>query len=300
MNKPNFFIIGAPKCGTTALFKYLRGHPGIYCSPMKEPFFFCTDFPGHARLKSVHDYLKLFQDSGPQHQAIGEGSTLYLYSQVAVRNLLQFSPQAKLIVMLRNPVDMVYSLHSQELFSFNEREQDFEHAWRLQEPRARGEQLPPRCRTPALLQYGRVAQFGAQLERLFEQVPRERILPILFDEFAASPGTVYRKVLSFLHVPHDDRTEFPRVNEQKKHRVRWLSRLLLKPPFPLKQVKNGCRWLLGKCAAPMGQHIRKVILDYGSRTPLSPGFRRELIDYFRSDVRTIERLLDVDLHRWHS
>ena len=113
MKKPNFFIIGAPKCGTTSLANWLAEHPRVFFSDTKEPHFFCTD--GYTGVKTLKQYEKLFEDAKPHHLAVGEGSTHYLFSKVAVPNILVYNPDARFIVCLRNPVDMAPSLHSERL-----------------------------------------------------------------------------------------------------------------------------------------------------------------------------------------
>lgn len=131
MKKPNFFIIGAPKCGTTSLAAWLAEHPQIFMSPIKEPQFFNKDvgFP----MKSLQAYEKLFKDASSGHIAVGEATVLYLYSKVAVRNILDYNPDAKFIVCLRNPVDMAYSLHEQWFFNGIEDIEDFKEAWLMQD-----------------------------------------------------------------------------------------------------------------------------------------------------------------------
>ena len=120
MKKPNFFIVGAPRCGTTALSEYLRGHPNVFFSQPKEIGFFATDFPGSRVITRFEDYMALFNDVQPDHLRVGEGSVWYMYSREAARNIHEYNPKAKLIVMLRNPVDLVHSLHSQLLLSIDE------------------------------------------------------------------------------------------------------------------------------------------------------------------------------------
>ena len=129
---PNFFIIGAPKSGTTALSQYLKEHPNIFFSRVKEPHFF--DLDTSKRLKAdLPTYLSLFSEAEPdRHKAVGEGSTGYLFSKVAVSEILKFNPNSKFIVMLRNPVELVQAWHSEMYYEGVENISDFEGAWRLE------------------------------------------------------------------------------------------------------------------------------------------------------------------------
>jgi len=139
MIKPNFFILGAPKCGTTSVAVLLSEHPHIYM-PQKEPHFFNTD---HRRfLNSLEGYERLFARADARHRAVGEASVWYLSSASAVKNILDYAPEAKFIVMLRNPVEMAPSLHEEQVFTGRENVTDFAKAWALQDVRRRGHQLP--------------------------------------------------------------------------------------------------------------------------------------------------------------
>src|SRR5688572_9664509 len=211
--RPSFFIVGAPKCGTTALYEYLRPHPNIFMPEIKEPHYFARDLGTYPRIKTPEDYQAIFAPATAQHLRLGEASVYYLRSTVAIPAIREFNPEARLIAMFRNPVDMVYSLHSQLLHVSEETVADFETAWRLQERRARGLDLPPGIRSALLVQYYQVGQFGTQAERLLSCFPREQVKLILYEDFAASPQRIYDEVLAFLEVPHDGRSEFPRINE---------------------------------------------------------------------------------------
>ena len=161
--RPNFFILGAPKCGTTALSAYLREHPRVFVSQPKEPHYFCDDFdyyyaPGQ---RSEAHYLGLFADADERHLAVGEASVWYLYSATAARNIIAFAPDARIIVMVRNPVELVPSLHSQLRYMLDEAEPDPAAAWDLLDARARGEGLPDTVRVPEFLQYRDAARLGA-------------------------------------------------------------------------------------------------------------------------------------------
>src|SRR5687767_1010670 len=105
MHKPNFFIVGAPKCGTTSLYEYIRVHPEVFMPDRKEPAFFCSDFYKPRRMKE-EEYLSLFREAGSA-KWIGEASTWYLYSDKAREGIKAFCPDARIIIMLRNPVDMM-------------------------------------------------------------------------------------------------------------------------------------------------------------------------------------------------
>jgi Sulfotransferase domain len=298
--RPDFFILGAPKCGTTALSEYLRHHPRVFVSQPKEPHYFCTDFdyyyaPGR---RSEEHYLRLFAGAGEEHLAVGEASVWYLYSEVAARNIAAFDPGARAIVMVRNPVELVPSLHSQLRYMLDEDEPDPWEAWRLQEARAAGRRLPRRVRVPEFLRYGETARLGAQLRRVYEALPREQVKVLVFDDLRADTGAVYREALAFLGVPDDGRTEFPRVNENKVHRAGAVARLTQRPPAPLVSVARGVKRVAGVERLGVLERVRRTNRQVARRRPIDPGFAAELREHFREDVAKLGALIGRDLSAW--
>jgi hypothetical protein len=297
--KPNFFIVGAPKCGTTALYEYLRHHPNIFMSQLKEPHFFAKDLGSYPAVKTLEDYTKLFADRGEEHLRVGEASVYYLRSSVAISNIREFNPDARIIAMFRNPVEMVYSLHSQLLYVSEETVSDFETAWRLQDRRRQGLDLPPASRGAFLVQYQEVGRFGTQTQRLLSAFPREQVKLILYDDFAASPKDVYDEVIRFLGIPHDNRTDFPPINENKRARMDWLRNFYRKPPPALRDAVRGLKRAVG---AEGITAVQQKIVDFNTvkarRAPLTPELRAELVEAFRDEVALLSRQLNRDLSHW--
>lgn len=297
--KPNLFIVGAPKCGTTALYEYLRPHPNIYMSPVKEPHFFATDLGTYPQIKTLDEYTELFTASSSQHLRVGEASVYYLRSATAVGNIHRFNADAKLIAMFRNPVEMVHALHSQLLYWSEETVSDFETAWRLQPNRSKGFDLPATCREPFLLQYAEVGRFGTQTERLLSLFSASQVKLIVYDDFAVSPAKVYGEVMEFLEIPHDNRTEFPRINDNKRAGVTWLRNFIRKPPSPLRNVYRALKQTVGEQSMLA---VKQKIVDLNTlkerRPPLSVAFRAELVETFRDEVKLLGMILDRDLSHW--
>lgn len=299
MKIPDFFIVGAPKCGTTALFEYLRHHPQVFIPELKEPHFFCTDFPDYRRIQNMDAYCSLFAEAEDKHRAIGEASVFYLYSKDAVPALFELNRQSKIIVMLRNPVDMVYSYHSQLLYSMRENVKDFGAAWALQGQRSSGASLPPHCLAPEHLQYSQVASLGSQMKRLYLHVPKRQVKAIVFDDFLSSPLTVYREVLEFLGLPWDGRTEFQAVNQNKAPRLAWLNSLLMHPPFPLDVAKHTVRRAFGlDVHRRFSRTIYHFLSQKQARPPMSSSLRSQLCDHFRGEVEVLQEILGRDLSHW--
>lgn len=216
MRKPDLFIVGASKSGTTTLYRFLKQHPDIFMSELKEPRFFCKDritesekFRRENRKNLIKkwnfypiltekDYLDLF--TGWENEKItGEASPQYLNSKVAAKEIRKFNPNAKIIIMLRNPVDWMYASHSQALKSGFETVSNFKKALELEEERKKGN-LPKLSLLvhPMRLLYFEGAKFAEQVKRYMDVFDRKQIKMIIFDDFRKDNAKVYREVLKFL------------------------------------------------------------------------------------------------------
>lgn len=294
MRRPNFFILGAPKCGTTSMADWLGGHPKVFMSTPKEPTYFCDDLIPW-RPRDPEEYETLFEVAHARHDVVGEASTSYLYSRTAVPNILDYAEHPRFLVMVRNPIDMAHSLHGEHLFQGNEQEPAFERAWELQEVRASDPDHPSisrACNDPQLLMYGPFSRTGEQLARLYEWVPRASVHVALLDDVKEDPRREYRKVLEFLGLPDDDRREFPVRNVAKSRRSPRLARLM--------RLAGKIRLRLGPTYRGLGLATRLSNLNRRTerREPLSDAMRHRLAEYFRDDVERLGELLDRDLSHW--
>jgi hypothetical protein len=297
---PSCFIVGAPRCGTTAISKALSRNPRISFSKPKEPHFFLEPRPGLSPEELRRQYLSRYhRDLGPEHQAIGDGSVSYLYEPEAIRRVLAFDPRAKFIVLVRDPVEMMRSYHSRMLFQLDEDEVDFARAWELQESRAAGHNLPKRCREPMLLQYGFLGKLGMHLERLYEVAGRERTLVIVHDDFRDDPRAVYLQALEFMGVDDDGQVKFKRTRATSSFRSPWLQQFVMNPPpwtFRLIAISN--TRMLKRLKG-----LRKRIKTWNStdakpRQIFTDEMRARLRDYFADDVDKLSGLLARDLSHW--
>jgi hypothetical protein len=296
MKKPNTFIVGAPKSGTTALYRYLSGHPNICMSPMKEPHFFATDLK--RGVSSEADYFSLWSGATDSQIVRGEASVWYLYSQEAIGNIRRFDSDSKIIAMLRNPVDLIYSKHAQLLYNCEEDEPDFERAWKMQEQRKRGDALPRYVVNPQFLFYEEIGRMGEQVERLLSIFPEDQVHIIIFEDFRQNTAAIYRNTLAFLGLQDDGRANFPRINENCVHRSRAVGRLLKKPPaFINRRVKLAER-LFGVEQLWGIDTITRLNTKSVKRPKLSREFREQLQEVFRPDIARLTQLLGRDLSAW--
>lgn len=290
MKHPNFFIVGAPKCGTTALATYLKGHPHVFLCEPKEPHYFSFDF-NNRYVTTFAEYADLFAAAMPEHAAVGEGSTTYLSSKTAIPEILKSFPESRFIVMLRDPVSLVQSYHAEMMREGQEDTFDFEKAWRLAGQRALGIHVPRTCRDARLLDYPRFGLLGEQVRRVYSLVPSERVKVVFFEDFVASPGNVYRSILAFLSLCDDGRTEFPPVNAGQTLRSARLQTLILQ--------LGGLKRALGiRRGLGIYKRLRALLFKNAHRAPLSDEFRLELRRHYTSDIRELMRLTGRDLEHW--
>jgi hypothetical protein len=301
---PDFFLVGAPRCGTTSLCRFFAKNPQICFSRPKEPHYFAQlhSLPSTDELQ--RDYIeRYFGHCSAAQRVAGEGSVSYLYSPEAVERIRHFNPAARFIVMVRNPMSMLPSYHLKMRFLLQEDREDFALAWRLQEARARGVDLPAHCLDPRTLMYGEVAKYGAHLERMFAIAGRERTHVIVFDDFVADQPATYRRALEFLGVDFDGRTAFKRRYESRIYRFRWLQELFFLPVARGTRIDTGRRAARkDKQAGPKKRSWLKRLADWNtvsaSPQPLTQEMRATVAAHLRADNALLSRLLDRDLSGW--
>jgi hypothetical protein len=300
--KPNLFLVGPPKCGTTAISEYLLSHPDVFFSNPKEPGHFCADIKQDDHpFKTLDAYLALFANANNK-RFIAEGSTSYIVSSVAIERILDFNPDARFIAFVRNPIDQCRSLHLQLINSQQENVLEFESAWRLQEHRAEGRCLPPGCRNPAMLQYRLVASMGTLLRRFMGQVPHDQRHVIVYDDFKTDPEQVYAEVLAFLGLPHDGRSDFPVINQAHTFHLPGVMRTLRRPPKLLRRsAQVARRFNRGRSLGIFRTLDRMLSLGLRHNFPiavLTPRMHAELVDTFQDEVALLSELLNRDLSSW--
>jgi Sulfotransferase domain len=211
---PDFFIVGHPKCGTTALHEMLRFHPGIFMPERKEPSYFVPEIV--RRPLTLEGYAELFEPAMPD-QRVGEATPTYLWSRTAAARIGEQCPDAKIIAILREPVDFLRSLHLEFLRLAVEDEKDFQKALSLETARAEGRRIPPNSPRPQFLPYAQHVRYVEQLERFHSVFPAERVLVLIYEEYRADNAATLRRVLDFLEV---DDLPLPQVELNRSTSIR--------------------------------------------------------------------------------
>lgn len=288
MRQPNFFIVGAAKSGTTSMLRYLSQHPDISMPQKREPIHFGRDLHSHnRRITDLDEYLSIFSGSASE-TIVGEKSVWYLYSQSAAEEIRKFNRNSKIMIMLRNPVDVVHSLHQQFVLTGNEDVVSFDEAIGLVEERAAGRHVPEGAYFPSGLVYTRVPMYGEQVARYLQAFDGDQIHVIPFEDLASDTERTYAEALEFLGVNPSFAPEFKIHNRKMRPRSRWIERLTEHPPSLVpRQLFEPLFWRLTK--------YNSVELK---RPPMSPKVRGYLQRVFRPDIERLSALLNRDFTHW--
>ncbi len=297
---PDFLVIGAPKAGTTALHAALAGHPGLYMSAIKEPKYFLSDGPpppkggpGDALTYREHvwrreDYEALF-DPAPPGTLTGESTPLYLYDRAALRRIRETIPGAKLIVIVRDPVERAHSNWTHLWSAGLEPVGDFVRACAEEERRIV-------AGWASFWHYVGLGRYGEQLEHLFTLFPREQVLVLRYRRLVDEPAQTLDEICAFLGVEQGVQTEIPRHNVTSHP----------EPTLGHRAVGLAQRagsaigtQIPGLTAATLTGPLERYLQRHSrERQPLSWDQRQELIPRFEADIRLLEQVLGEDFGDW--
>ena len=279
------------------MYFYLAQHPEIYMSERKEPRYFGSDIELRDgwRIADEGEYLDLFK-AGSDATYRGEATVFYLYSEKAAEEIRAYSPDAKIIIMLREPVGMMLSSHNHFVASCNEDIEDFSQAYQAQTSRQQGEDLPKDVWYPEGLQYTRMASYASHVQRYFEVFGRENVHVVLFDDLIQDTPTAYHNVLEFLGVDSSFQPELEQVNAAPPVSIRVLHRFWIRHP----KIRERLSRILGPGLRKQIMYFFQSILPKGQgKQPITPEFRTELQHRFKSDIDQLSQLLGRDLTHWY-
>ncbi|MDP0490586.1 MAG: sulfotransferase [Verrucomicrobiota bacterium JB023] len=297
MSRPSFFIVGAPKCGTTALYHALLKHPSLFLPHSddadlywkhKEPFHFCSDL-GIAewlRVDKEADYLQLFDAAAPA-QIAGEASALNLFSQEAPERIHQFTGgEAKIIIMLRSPVTWMRSWHHDLLVYGYEDLTNFEDALAAGPERDRGRRLPRRAAFSGCLNYRRLAHFSPFIQRYRDIFGDEQVALVDLQELNADPAAVLKRLFRFLGIEEGPLPSLERENDSSTlpathHLDLMVNRLLARLPGGRHLIANLPRKLYRASTAWLPPLSDKSI---------DPALRKDLEDEFAEETSLLRQL----------
>jgi len=304
---PNFLIVGTGKAGTTSLHSYLQQHPQIYMSPVKEPTYFASeiraDYLEQALQRHLakqtrylarrlndglpvkpmgwltsdwNDYLRLFQHVGDE-VAVGEASPIYLWSPTAAANIHERIPDARIVMVLRDPAERAYSQYLHQLTVGLTKATFHEHL----DECVRDDHHPMGIHHPFL----EVGLYYRQVERYLNLFPRDHVRIYWYEEDWKQPATMLRDLFGFLGVDPSFHPDTSR-REHARRAPRWAGMHYL--------LKQSRVW---ESMAPMvPQSVRGLAFQKGRK--MESQDRRFLVDYYAEDVRRLSELLHKDLSAW--
>ncbi len=305
MKPPNLFVAGLPRSGTSSMHTYLGRHPDIYMTPIKEPNFFCRDFqqesdafhgkPLYFPYRTRQRYMDLYRQWAGEAFA-GEASWTNLYSKVAAERIHALNPEARILILLREPVSFLYSFHSAATFSLGEHLTDFESALEAEPLRRKGAELGRRVIVPSWLHYSKFIAYADHVTRYLKRFRRDQVRFILFDDLAADTPGVFADTLAFLGVNAGFRPDFDVVNPNKVLKWPRLKKLVLDSPYFRRILRRLAR---DRGYAALKNVYKNRIVSYSPRPCLEEDLRRRLMRQASGEVERISELLDMDLvHRW--
>ncbi len=301
VKKSNLFIVGAAKAGTTSLYYYLKRHPEVFMSSVKEPNFFSKDLEfdafvnGYSRplkldfihlayVRNFDDYMELFRDV-EKEPMIGESDTSYLYSKKEAEEIYKFNPNAKIIILLRDPIERAFSHYLMNLKIGISKNPDFISEFY--------EDLKKTRKGWGISHfYLELGLYYEQVKRYTDIFPKKNLKIVLFEDFKNNSEFCFFDILQFLGFSTDfvpdkkyNQREVPK-NPALNKRLRIVGDKIKKTfPCPLKKLlKKGYYRIFFKSEKPK----------------LDPEFRKNLIRFFKSNIEDLENLLGLDLDCWRS
>jgi hypothetical protein len=302
---PTFFIVGTGKAGTTSLYHYLRQHPQVYMSPIKEPCYFASEIRldnlsethrRHIRLKqreqagrppgwlfsSWEEYLQLYRDVRAE-SAIGEASVAYLWSETAADNIAARLPDAKIIIMLRDPSERAFSQYLHQVAVGLVHGTFREHIEKCLQNREKviSAQYP-------LLEVG---LYHDQVKRYLDRFPRKNIRIYWYEEDWRRPEQLLADMFEFLDVDSTFRADTSRKKLERRA-----------PRFPFAYhlaMRLDMTHRIGQIVpTSLRKPLRKLLFQRGASLKMTAEDRKFLVEYYSDDIQRLGSLLNRDLKGW--
>ena len=303
-SRPDVLIMGAPKAGTTALHAALARHPEIYASPVKEPkYYMCADAPppaycgpgdAHSQQEWIWrraDYAALFA-AAPENTIRLESTPFYLYLPSARQRIAEELPDAKLVVIVRDPIDRAYSNWMHLWVDGLEPLGDFVDAWHAEDARVDAGWAP-------FWHYQRMGRYGEQLRDLFNRVDRDRVLVLRYWQLVSQPTETLNRVARFLGIAEDQIDTVPPDNSRPFVEPGWRTAVIGQV------IRTGAA--AGQLLPPQvwrraSQPLLSVLQHGGpqKRPKLSVEQRTALLDDCAADIAVLEEVLGESFQDWHS
>jgi len=290
--KPDFILVGGPKCGTATVSDWLAQHPDIFVMQPREPNFFGSDLQMRRHFRTSDDYRRQFEQHADK--ICGEGTTWYLYSERAAEEIFRSNPQTKILMVLRNPVELVHSLHQYRLYYGDESERDLTKVLDREKVALRrwSENGEPK---DVLQVYVDVARYSPGVERYLKRFGADQVKILFFEDLQSRPEQLVREVFEFLGVS-EFQPELRRSNEARSHRFALLGKLLLRPGerfgFVTRRLPSAWRHRIGAA-------LRRANTRKAANAELLPELAQRIAVEVREDIMRLEALIGRNLTGWY-
>lgn len=292
---PDFIIAGAPKCGTTALDNFLSEHPDIFTAK-KELHYFGSDLESRFHDLTPANYLRYFETE-KRYKLYGESSVWYLYTQNAAREIYEYNPQVKIIIMLRDPVEMLPSLHAQFLYNGDETIQFFPKALKQDTERSKAGRKLPTVNYTNRPSFFDACSYYEPVKRFLGIFGNERVLILLNEDLRDNFSETFRRVLNFLEADTGFVPKDIKLNSRKKMRSIALHHLSKAAPETYKRV-----FRFAVPSRKMRHRIMKKVQDINVTQakikPLDQKTRALIAQRTRPDIEKLAGLINRDLSHW--
>ena len=289
--KPNLFIVGAAKSGTTAMSSYLGAHPEIFMSEIKEPSYFADDLGVKtAYSENLDSYLALFA-AGEDAVYRGEASTTYLLDPGAARRIHEFCPGARIVILLRNPLEAMQAVFSEARKFALEPRRTFTAALAASD---RGRPRLVARQGGFWTRYRDVVRYREQVERYLAVFPREQVFIGLYDDLKADPAGLYRQILAFLGLDDAVQPSFERLNPYRGDvRSYVIQRIVMG-----RAVAAGTGGILPVRLIRLRRAVARWNVRQRPRAPLDDASRRAIVAELRPEIERLGDLIGRDLSAW--
>lgn len=293
MIKPNTFLVGAPKCGTTSIAQWLREHDEVFFSEPKEPYFFCRPSLQIANIRSLKDYEALFSKVAGQ-KIVAEGTTASMYDKTSIPKIFCYNPESSLVVMLRNPLEQAISWYGENVKQGREEITDFYKAWCESDTRKTDSLNRINNIDPILLNYKAICSLGSQLQNVYKYYDNNKVHVILFDDLVTNPKEVWMNLLKFLKISDDNRSSF------KAENIGFVPKNIKS----YRQLRASASYIKNLIGFKGGTGFMNKIFKLYKREEdksvdlLTIKQKDIIMDYLNHEISLLEKLLERDLSHW--
>lgn len=292
---PNLFIVGPHKTGTTTWWEVLDQHPEVFMPVIKEPHWLNQDHHyTHRPVQREQAYLDLYADAGTAAR-LGDASPWYFFSPAATEAIRENVEDPRVLITLRDPVERIYSHHSNRVRGAHEPIASFEGVLAAEQERKRGENLPERLTPERACYYRDNLAYTPHVQRYMDTFEDHELEILRFETYIQDVPATYRSLCKWMGVDPSFEPTFQRSNPNAQARSHAVTRFLRDPPGPVKAVTQlfPRAWRIRTRRALKQLNRRPV-----EREPLAPATRAELAEHCLDDIEALEELLGWDLSDW--